>query len=185
MPVKVLVIDQEKCTGCRKCEMVCSVFHTGSSDPNRSRIRVVKWEKFGFYFPVTCQNCERPYCTEVCPAKACHRDLKTEQVLIDKDKCIGCRTCILSCPFGVPFFDKIERVTMKCDFCNGDPQCVSCCEAKAIDYVDIDTVHMYKRREHFLKRRGSFLKQSQNDWYMLQINGATLSKQTTSKSGPV
>ena len=149
--VKVLVVDQTKCTGCRKCELVCSVFHTGSSNPVRSRIRVVKWEHIGFYLPVTCQNCEEPRCTEVCPAKACSRDLETYEVLIDKSKCIGCRTCILSCPFGVPSFDKIEHVTVKCDFCNGDPQCVSSCEERAIEYVDIDAVQTKKRREVFLK----------------------------------
>ncbi len=131
--------------------MVCSVHHTGSSNPGRSRIKVLKWETVGFYLPVTCQNCEEPRCTEVCPAKAAHRDSATYRVIIDKSKCIGCRTCILSCPFGVPTFDKIERVTVKCDFCDGDPQCVSCCEAGAIDYVDIDAVHMKKRNEQFLK----------------------------------
>ncbi len=148
---KVLVIDHEKCTGCRKCEMVCSVFHNGASNPSRSRIRVMKWEHVGFYLPMTCQSCEEPFCTEVCPAKACHRDLETYRVLIDKDKCIGCKTCIIACPFGVPSFDRIQHVTIKCDFCDGDPQCVSCCEVKAIDYVDADRVNAKKRREIALK----------------------------------
>lgn len=147
MPEKVLVIDPEKCTGCRKCELVCSVFHTGTSNPSRSRIKVTKWEDIGFYLPVTCQSCDKPFCTEVCPAKACHRDVKTNKVLIDRKKCIGCKTCIIACPFGVPFFDKIERVSVKCDFCDGDPQCVASCEAKAIEYVDIDKVDLRKKQE--------------------------------------
>lgn len=147
MSEKVLVIDPEKCTGCRKCEMVCSVFHTGTSNPGRSRIRVIKWEHIGLYLPVTCQNCDKPFCTEVCPAKACHRDLKTNKVIIDRTKCIGCKTCILACPFGVPLFDKSEHVTVKCDFCDGDPQCVACCEAGAVKYLDTDEVGMSKRGE--------------------------------------
>src|SRR5512143_3445970 len=85
---KVLLIDHEKCTGCRQCEMVCSVFHNGSSNPSRSRIKVVKWENVGFYLPTTCQNCEKPFCVEVCPTKACHKDLEHQRVLIDRDKCI-------------------------------------------------------------------------------------------------
>jgi Fe-S-cluster-containing hydrogenase component 2 len=74
MHEKVLAVDHEKCTGCRLCELVCSVFHTGASNPSRSRIRVIKWENVGFYLPMTCQNCETSFCTEVCPTKACHKD---------------------------------------------------------------------------------------------------------------
>lgn len=157
MREKVLVIHPEKCTGCRKCEMVCSVFHYGASDPSRSLIKVIKWEHIGFYLPVTCLSCERPFCTEVCPTKACHRDPETYKVLIDKTKCIGCKTCILACPFGVPLFDEIERVSVKCDFCGGDPQCVSCCETRAIEYVDTDQIAMDKVKEYSLllfKMRG-------------------------------
>jgi anaerobic carbon-monoxide dehydrogenase iron sulfur subunit len=147
MTDKILVMNPDKCTGCRKCEMVCSVFHTGTSNPNRSRIKVTKWENVGLYLPTTCQNCDRPFCTEVCPAKACHRDVKTNKVVIDKTKCIGCKTCILACPFGVPLFDKTERVTIKCDFCDGDPQCVASCEAHAIEYLDVDEPGISKRKE--------------------------------------
>jgi carbon-monoxide dehydrogenase iron sulfur subunit len=144
---KILIVDHEKCTGCRLCELVCSVFHTGASNPSRSRIRVIKWENVGFYLPMTCQNCETSFCTEVCPTKACHKDQENGRVLIDEDKCIGCKTCIIACPFGHPFFDIKERVTKKCDFCDGDPQCVAFCDMKAVDYVDADKVQMAKRRE--------------------------------------
>lgn len=142
---KVLVIDQKKCTGCRKCEMVCSVVHTGASNPNRSRIKVMKLDELGFYLPISCQNCEKPQCTEVCPAKAAHRDLKSNKVLIDKTKCIGCKTCIISCPFGAPSFDEVERVSIKCDFCEGAPECVVACKAGAISYIEPDKVSLIKR----------------------------------------
>jgi anaerobic carbon-monoxide dehydrogenase iron sulfur subunit len=142
---KVLVIDQKKCTGCKKCEIVCSVAHTGTSNPERSRIRVLKLDEIGFYLPISCQNCEKPQCTEVCPAKAAHRDLKSNKVLIDKKKCIGCKTCIISCPFGAPSFDEIERVSIKCDFCEGAPLCVAACKNGAISYMDADTISLMKR----------------------------------------
>jgi anaerobic carbon-monoxide dehydrogenase iron sulfur subunit len=151
MQEKILVIDHEKCTGCRQCEMVCSVFHNGASNPSRSRIRVIKWEQVGFYLPMTCQNCEKPFCTEVCPTKACHRDVETQMVVIDRDRCIGCKTCIIACPFGAPSFDATDRVTIKCDYCHGDPQCVAFCETKAVDYVDADKVSLKKMREASLK----------------------------------
>ncbi len=145
---KVLVIDLERCTGCRQCEMVCSVFHTGASNPSRSRIKVIKWENVGVYLPMACNHCEQAYCVEVCPTKACHREpVNHNRVMIDKKRCIGCRTCILACPFGHPFFDVQERVTVKCDYCDGDPQCVRFCEVKAISFTDADKANISRRRE--------------------------------------
>jgi Fe-S-cluster-containing dehydrogenase component len=145
---KVLIVDYERCTGCRQCEMVCSVFHTGASNPSRSRVKIIKWEDMGVYLPMVCNHCEQAYCVEVCPTKACHRDPGNNgRVTIDKKRCIGCRTCILACPFGHPFFDVQERVTVKCDHCDGDPQCVRFCEVKAISYKDADQMNISKRRE--------------------------------------
>ena len=143
---KLIVIDHEKCTGCRQCEMVCSVFHTGASNPSRSRIKIVKWEHVGCYLPMTCQSCEKPFCAEVCPTKACHIDEENQRVTIDKDKCIGCKTCIIACPFGAPSYDHVEKVSIKCDYCDGDPQCTSFCNARAIVYVSGDRVSMNRRR---------------------------------------
>jgi len=148
MGEKVLVIDQQKCTGCRQCELVCSVYHTGSSNPSRSRIKVAKWEHVGIYLPMICNHCEKAYCVEVCPTKACHREPElNNRVVIDKNLCIGCKTCVISCPFGHPSFDVQERVTVKCDYCDGDPQCVAFCNVKAVDYVDADKIQMVKKRE--------------------------------------
>lgn len=148
MEEKVLVVDQQKCTGCRQCELVCSVYHTGASNPSRSRIKVFKWEHAGIYLPLICNHCEKAYCLEVCPTKACHREPElNHRVVIDKILCIGCKTCIMACPFDHPFFDVKERVTVKCDFCDGDPQCVAFCYAKAIYFVDTDNIQMSKKRE--------------------------------------
>jgi len=144
---KVLVVDPEKCTGCRLCELVCSVFHTGVSNPSRSRIRVVKWESIGVYLPMTCQNCETPFCVEVCPTKACHKDFEKQRVIIDQDKCIGCKTCIIACPFSHPYFDEHDRVTRKCNYCDGNPQCVAFCDMKAIDYVEADMINLKRKRD--------------------------------------
>ena len=148
MEEKVLVVDQQKCTGCRQCELVCSVYHTGSSNPSRSRIKVFKWEHAGIYLPMICNHCEKAYCLEVCPTKACHREPElNNRVVIDKDLCIGCKTCIMACPFSHPFFDIKEQVTVKCDYCDGDPQCVAFCYVKAIFFAEADNIQMAKKRE--------------------------------------
>jgi len=148
MEERVLVVDQQKCTGCRQCELVCSVYHTGSSNPSRSRIKVVKWEHAGIYLPLICNHCEKAYCLEVCPTKACHREPElNNRVVIDKKLCIGCKTCIMACPFSHPFFDIKEQVTVKCDYCDGDPQCVAFCYAKALFFTDADKIQMSKKRE--------------------------------------
>ena len=142
---KVLMIDYEKCTGCRLCELVCSVKHEGVSNPARSRIKVVKWEWEGRYVPMSCQQCESAPCQAVCPVKAVSRDEEMGRVEIDYDVCIGCRMCVAVCPFGAMGFDILAKKVIKCDFCDGDPQCVRFCEPEAIQYVDAAEVSGVKQ----------------------------------------
>jgi len=148
---KVLAIDYEKCTGCRLCELVCSVRHEGVSNPSRSRIKVMKWESEGLYIPMSCQQCEDAPCLNVCPVKAISRDEALSRVMVDYDVCIGCRSCVTVCPFGAMHFDVIGRKVAKCDLCDGDPQCVSFCDMKAVDYVSADRVSVLKKREAALR----------------------------------
>ncbi|MFC1920952.1 4Fe-4S dicluster domain-containing protein [Chloroflexota bacterium] len=133
---KVLLIDYEKCTGCRACELACSVMHEGVSNPARSRIKVIKWEWEGRYVPMSCQQCESAPCQAICPVKAISRDDNLNRMMVDYDTCIGCRMCVAVCPFGAMGFDVIGNKVIKCDVCDGDPQCVRFCETKAVVYVD-------------------------------------------------
>lgn len=142
----VLMIDYEKCTGCRMCELVCSVKHEGVSNPARSRIKIVKWEWEGRYIPMACQQCQSAPCMAVCPVKAISRDEELNRVVIDYDMCIGCRMCVAACPFGAMTFDTLARKVIKCDFCDGDPQCVRFCDTKAIQYVDASKINVEKQR---------------------------------------
>ena len=71
----------------------------------------------------------------VCPVKAIYRDEDLNRVMVDYDKCIGCRSCVTVCPFGAMSFNAIDGRVFKCDVCDGDPQCVRFCEEKAVDYV--------------------------------------------------
>ncbi len=143
---KTLYIDYEKCTGCRLCELVCAVKHYGISNPMRARIKVMKWEQEGIYIPMSCQQCQDAPCQNICPVKAISRDEELSRVMVDYDKCIGCRLCVAVCPFGAMSFNVIDRQVLKCDLCDGDPQCVRFCDRKAVDFVSPDEVSIDKRR---------------------------------------
>lgn len=147
MTNKVLKIDHEKCTGCRLCELVCAVKHDHVSNPSRSRIRVIKWEAEGVYVPVSCQQCEDAPCMNACPAKAIGRNEQLGRIEVDYDKCIVCRTCVSVCPFGAMHFSPVDRRVIKCDLCDGDPQCVRFCEVKAVRFVEAGDVSIKKGRE--------------------------------------
>ena len=83
---KMILIDQQACTGCRQCELVCSIHHTGTANPARSRISTIKWESEGFYLPVLCQQCLEPACATVCPTNAIGKEAETDRVVIDHDR---------------------------------------------------------------------------------------------------
>ena len=144
---KILKVDFEKCTGCRLCELVCSVTHDGISNPARSRIRVVKWEDMGVYVPMICQQCENAPCEAVCPVGAIKRDEDLDFLAVDYDMCIGCRSCVSACPFGAMNYNKTDKRVFKCDLCGGKPQCVAFCEEKAIDFISAETVSEPRKRE--------------------------------------
>jgi len=144
---KVLIVNHERCTGCRLCEMVCAVKHDGISNPARSRIKVMKWETEGLYIPMSCQQCQDAPCMNVCPVKAISRDEDLARVVVDYDKCIGCRACVAVCPFGAMNYNVIDRKVIKCDLCDGDPQCVRFCDVKAVEYKDATDVSILKKRE--------------------------------------
>lgn len=144
---KILVIDHEKCTGCRLCEMVCSVKHTDVNNPTRSRIHIIKWPGEGFNLPMLCQQCQDAPCIAVCPKEALTHDLALERVTLNYDLCIGCRMCVIACPFGGMGIDTVTRQVIKCDLCDGDPTCVSVCEPGALQFVPASSVTMIKKRE--------------------------------------
>jgi carbon-monoxide dehydrogenase iron sulfur subunit len=149
---KILVIKHEKCTGCRLCELVCSVSHEGVSNPSKSRINVIKWEAEGLYIPMSCQQCEDAPCMTICPVKAITRDPALDYVKIDYHVCIGCRSCVAVCPFGAMGFNVKDKKVFKCDLCEGDPQCVRFCDVKAIEYVEANRINILKKREAAYKQ---------------------------------
>jgi Fe-S-cluster-containing hydrogenase component 2 len=144
---RVLVVDHEKCTGCRNCEMACSVFHVRACNPAKSAVRIVKWEAEGLDVPIVCQQCEDPACAKICPVQAISRDAATGAVIVDGDLCVGCRMCIVACPFGAVTFDGNRRQAVKCDLCGGvEPWCVRLCEPGALTYRSPSAVSVARKR---------------------------------------
>jgi carbon-monoxide dehydrogenase iron sulfur subunit len=144
---KVLVVDHAKCTGCRLCEMACSVKHTGANNPARSRIHVVKWPLEGFELPMLCQQCEDAPCIAVCPVDALSQDPILGRVALNYDLCIGCKLCVAACPFGGMGIDTAVRRVIKCDLCDGDPICVRFCDPGALRFMPASAVTLLKKRE--------------------------------------
>jgi Fe-S-cluster-containing hydrogenase component 2 len=113
----------------------------------RARIKIEKWEHEGLYVPMICQHCQDAPCMNVCPVKAISRDEELARVQVDYDICIGCRSCVAVCPFGAMNFNTIDKKVIKCDLCDGEPQCVRFCDIKAVDYVDAAKVSIEKKRD--------------------------------------
>lgn len=148
---KILIIDSTKCTGCRLCELVCSVKNTGVSNPSRARIHIVKWEGAGLDLPMVCQQCETAPCLVACPTQAILRDEKLGRVIINYDACIGCKVCITACPFGAMSFDPDKKLVFKCDLCNGEPVCARFCPTDALTYLEANAANLKKKRAATLK----------------------------------
>ena len=119
--------DFSRCSGCRKCEIACSLFHENRIWPEASRIRVFMLVP-GVEFPHFCAQCEDYPCVEACPTKALSISPKTGAVLVAEEKCTGCAQCIDACPGRVPHMHPTQGYILTCDLCDGDPQCVKVCQ---------------------------------------------------------
>ena len=136
---RVILTDPEKCIGCRTCEVACMMSHQSSATPEAftSRIRVVKGGTFTT--AVGCHQCEDAPCANVCPTGAIHR--AAGAWLVEQARCIGCKSCMVACPFGAMQVRVVEdRVqALKCDLCalrEGGPACVEACPTHALRCID-------------------------------------------------
>ncbi|MGB9761318.1 MAG: 4Fe-4S dicluster domain-containing protein [Caldimicrobium sp.] len=69
------------------------------------------------FMPILCNHCNNPPCVRACPTKATYKDKKTGIVRMAYDKCIGCKTCMVACPYNVRYFNEEKHAVDKCDFC--------------------------------------------------------------------
>lgn len=146
---KVLLISPEKCVGCGSCELACSLIKESEFRPSLSRVTAYRFEA-GVNVPMTCQQCDDAPCISVCKTEALSRDDKNV-VKVDSSKCIGCRMCVMACPFGNMSYHWEQNTAIKCDQCDGSPYCVEFCPTKALEYVPADAISLQKRKEFSAK----------------------------------
>lgn len=103
-----MVIDLKKCIGCDTCTVSCKA---ENRTPPGVTYNVVLQNEIGAYpnvalvnLPRPCMQCDRPPCVQVCPVKATYK-LDNGVVAIDYDRCIGCRYCVVACPYGARYVD--------------------------------------------------------------------------------
>jgi carbon-monoxide dehydrogenase iron sulfur subunit len=107
----------------------------------------------GSSIPLQCRHCEDAPCVAICPTQAMHKLGPEMPVLIDEARCIGCKLCVLVCPFGVVTLREGGKVALKCDLCVGrgeqglDPACVSACKTQALQFLSTLEIARRKRLE--------------------------------------
>ena len=115
-----LVIDLKRCNGCQACAVACKA--ENMTTPGIKWDWVLDRERGTYpnstreFIPMLCMHCKKPPCIEACPVDAITKSADNGIVLVDMEKCIGCKLCFPVCPFGAPQFGK-DGLMQKCDFC--------------------------------------------------------------------
>jgi len=150
-----LVYDSRLCFGCQSCMFACAITHEGIANPALSRIQIVRDAPGFTKYPndvivSLCRQCVTPICVLSCPVGACHVDAANGNIRrIDEAKCVGCQTCMNSCPQRPRriIWNPVKRKSTKCDLCadapywsekggpGGKQACVETCAARALKFV--------------------------------------------------
>ncbi len=151
--MKQIFVRPERCMGCKSCEIGCAVQHSKDktlysavlqSPAPMKRLFVEAGENIRM--PIICRHCEDAPCLNACISGCLYRDEKGF-VRRRKERCIGCWTCIMVCPFGVITRDREKHIAVKCDRCHKleVPACVNACPTHALVMVDVDEMSKEKR----------------------------------------
>ncbi|KUO72405.1 MAG: 4Fe-4S ferredoxin [Desulfosporosinus sp. BRH_c37] len=142
-----MVIDLRKCVGCHACSVACKSENNVPLGVFRARVEEMEYGRFPnvarHRLPRLCNHCENPTCVNVCPVKASYQ-LEDGTVLIDYDKCIGCKYCIAACPYDARFINEERHSADKCTYCHHrleaglQPACVNTCIGNARIFGDLN-----------------------------------------------
>ncbi len=145
--------DSSGCSGCKACQIACkdrNGLEVGLLWRRVYEVSGGSWERQGeawqqdvyaYNLSVACNHCERAVCAEACPTQAI-RQREDGIVLIDAERCIGCKYCSWACPYGAPQYDWRTKSMTKCTFCVEEveaglsPACVAACPLRVLDFGD-------------------------------------------------
>ena len=154
---KIIVVDVDKCMACLACEVECAIAHSKLKTWQETmkqvepRINVEAVEQHAV--PIKCCHCEDAPCVKICPTEALNRPDPEGPVQFNEERCIGCKYCIVVCPFGAIAPSHDGNRIVKCDLCSErlkagqEPACVASCPTKAIVFVDAEKYAQDKRAE--------------------------------------
>jgi len=148
-----ILYDSTRCVGCQSCETACATANNlpeskdeliagvtrKTDETRRTVINACNTSKGEVFIKKQCMHCNEPACTAACLTQAMHKT-KEGPVIWKGNKCMGCRYCMVSCPFDVPKFEyhSSNPKIQKCDMCydrqnkGGIPACVENCPAEAL-----------------------------------------------------
>lgn len=143
-----MVIDLRKCIGCEACSVACKSENGVSLGNFRTWVQM---HEMGIYpnvamhfVPRLCNHCDNAACVSVCPTGASYKRAEDGLVLINQDDCVGCKYCMVACPYGVRYLDEDKGVVDKCTFCVQRvesglvPSCVNTCVGNARIFGDLN-----------------------------------------------
>jgi len=135
--LKRILVNVDRCSGCRQCEMVCSFSHENAFGSSISRITVMKEDIFGLDLPVVCFHCSPCNAMKNCPTKALERK-EDGLISVNEEKCVGCGICLEKCIIGAIKIHPKSNIPIICDQCGEKPLCVEKCPTKALTYIEAE-----------------------------------------------